>query len=501
MNPAILLSTVTLTLQVAALIVALVIGRAPGWRRVRILAVLAASAGAYSLSGLVAWAIGHSADVVWIAANVNFVAVGVHVAAWLWLSYTDANGSWRVLPAWVRRTAAGTVAVTTLLGATGLAHDLGSYSTVAVPSLGYSFGRVELTPLGMAGAALVLGVVLLSLVRQLRALRGGARGAGYIVGGFVVLLAAGVEEALVASGVIDFMFLAEVGYLALVIPVTEQFIARFVDDAHRLEELTAQLNLDVRTATEERDAARQALEVQQRFAALGRVAGGIGHEINNPLQVLLLNLEELAERHLRDASTETHEALAEATAAADRIGRVVAAVRAYAQPLAMAAAPIELRDVVEAAARSVRTESRSVPNLRVGHERAPAVQGDPERLTQLVAAAIGNAAKVLERRGTFGEIRVRTGSTPSGEAFVEVADNGPGFPPRVLERLDSFVSSTREAAGASGLGLFVARAIVEAHGGTLELGRSELGGALFRVRLPPASAPRDSLPRPAATTP
>jgi signal transduction histidine kinase len=501
MNPAILLSTVTLTLQVAALIVALVIGGAPGWRRVRILAVLAASAGVYSLSSLVTWAIGHSATVTWIGANLNFVVVGVHVAAWLWFSYTDLSGSWRVLPTWVRRTAVTTVAVTALLGISGLAHDVGSYSIVAVPRLGYSFGRVELTPLGMAGAALILGVVLLSLVRQVRALRAGARGAGFIVAGFVVLLLAGVEEALVAAGVIDFMFLAELGYLALVIPVTEQFIARFVDDAHRLEEVTAQLNMDVRTATEELDAARQALEVQQRFAAIGRIAGGIGHEINNPLQVLLLNLEELAERHLRDASTETHEALAEATAAADRIGGVVAAVRAYAQPLAMAAAPIALGDVVETAVRSVRTGSRSQTNLRVAHDRAPTVQGDPERLAQLVAAAIGNAAKVLERRGTFGEIRVRTGSAPAGEAFIEVADNGPGFPPRVLERLDAFVTSTREAAGASGLGLFVARSIVEAHGGRLELGRSDLGGALFRVRLPSASAPRNLSPAPAVTTP
>jgi hypothetical protein len=201
-NPAILLSVVTLSLQVAALVIALVIGRAPGWRRVRIVAVLAGSAGAYSLSSLLGWVFEHSPDVVWTVANTNLIFVGIHVAGWLWFSYSDANGSWRTLPRWARRTALGTIAVTTMVGGSGLAHDLASFQIVRVESLGYEFGRVTFTAAGSAAAALVIIILLLAMARQVAEARRGTRGSIAVVLGFVVLLLAGVEEALVAAGVV-----------------------------------------------------------------------------------------------------------------------------------------------------------------------------------------------------------------------------------------------------------------------------------------------------------
>jgi signal transduction histidine kinase len=483
-NPAILLSVVTLSLQVAALVIALMIGRAPGWRRVRIVAILAGSAGLYSLSSLLGWVFEHSPEVVWTVANTNFIFVGFHVSGWLCFSHADVSGSWRALPTWVKRAAIGTITLTTLIGATGLAHDLSSFTSVRVDSLGYEFGRVTFTPVGSVAAAVVLAMLLLAMAKQVAEVRRGTRGSLAVVAGFIVLLLAGIEEALVAADLLDFMFLAEVGYLALVTPVVAQLVGRFVDDARRLEVLNAWLTSEVETATHERDDARHALDTQQRFASIGRIAGGIGHEINNPLQVLSLNLAELQEADLRVAGPRAREAVAAAIDATERIGRVLAAVQAYAQPLAMAPAPIALRDVVEGALAALRTRGRSMPSIRVTHEPSPPVRGDPARLRELVVAAVINAAKAVVHRGEFGEIRLRTGSNAAKEAVIEIGDNGRGFPARAIEHLEDFLTSAREAAGASGLGLFVARAVVEAHGGTLELGKADAGGALMRVRLP-----------------
>ena len=485
MNPAIILSVVTLSLQVAALVIALMIGRAPGWRRVRIVALLAGSAGLYSLSSLLGWVFEHSPEVVWTVANTNFIFVGIHVSGWLWFSHADVSGSWRDLPKWVQRAAVGTIALTAAIGATGLAHDLSSFQTIRVESLGYEFGRVTLTPIGSIAAALVLVILLLAMAKQVAEVRRGTRGSVAVVAGFVALLLLGVEEALVAAGLIDFMFLAEVGYLALVVPVVAQLVGRFVDDAHRLAVLTEWLAAEVETATHERDDARRALDTQQRFAAIGRIVGGIGHEINNPLQVLGLNLAELQESDLDAAGPHAKDAVRAATEATDRIGRVLAAVQAYAQPLTMAAEPIALREVVDGAIAVVRAKGRVLPSIRATHDPSPSVRGDPDRLRELVVAAIANAAKAVAHRGEFGEIRLRTGSNPAKEGVIEIADNGRGFPAHTIQRLEDYLTRSREAAGTSGLGLFVARAIVEAHGGTLDLTRSDAGGALLRVRLPP----------------
>jgi signal transduction histidine kinase len=485
-NPAILLSVVTLSLQVAALVIALMIGRAPGWRRVRIVALLAGSAGLYSLSSLLGWVFEHSPEVVWTVANTNFIFVGIHVSAWLWFSHADTRGSWRDLPRWVKRTVLGTITLTTAIGASGLAHDLSSFAIVRVDSLGYEFGRVTFAPVGTAGAALVLVVLLLAMARQVAEVRRGTPGSRAVVAGFVVLLLLGVEEALVAADVIDFMFLAEVGYLALVTPVVAQLVSRFVADARRLEVLSEWLAAEVETATHERDDARHALDTQRRFAAIGRIAGGIGHEVNNPLQVLTLNLAELQEADLDAAGAHAKGAVRAAVEATDRIQRVLAAVRAYARPLTMAPVPVVLREVVEQAVAEVRALGRVMPAMRVTHDPAPSVRGDPDRLRELVVAAIANATKALAHRGEFGEIRVRTGSNPAKEAVLEVADNGRGFPAHAVEHLADYLTGSREAAGASGLGLFVARSVVEAHGGGLDLARSEAGGALLRVRLPAA---------------
>ena len=488
MNIVLGLALFTLALQAGAVVTAFAIARAPGWRRARILGVLALTAGLYSLVDLFAALAERSAPTSAINTSVNLTVAAAHVSTWLWYSFGNERGSWRALPAWVRRLALGNFALAGLIAVTGRAVRWGDLHEVNLPSLGVSFVGVPLSTLGSLAVVFMLTTLAICLVEQVRQARRGVPGARAIVAGLVFFMLCGVEEAFVAAGALEFIFLAPVGYLALIVPVTGQLLRRFIDDAHRLKDLSSRLTHDVRTVTHERDAAREALAAQERFAALGRIAGGVGHEVNNPLQYLTLNLEDLRDHHLPSPTPEAAAAISQSFEASDRIRRIVDGLRAYAPTVAPRLEAIDPRQVVLAALRIAGPRVRHLPTLRPTLEPVPRVLADEGKLVQAVVNAVVNASIAVTRiGGPTPSIEIRTFTAPAGDAVIEVRDNGPGFPRELLPRLGEPFVSTRVTTGGTGLGLFVVRGIVDAHGGVLELENSRGGGAVLRIRLPAAA--------------
>jgi signal transduction histidine kinase len=482
------LALFTLALQAGAAVIAFAIARAPGWRRARILGALAVTAGAYSLMDLVFGLATRTATTSGLNTSINLVVGAAHVSAWVWYSFADADGSWRAMPRWVRGLALGNLGLAALVSLSGQAVAWGALNSVSVPWLGISFASAPLSTLGTLAVAVILSTLFVCLLEQVRKARLGVPGAGPIVAGFVFFMLCGVEEAAVAAGWFEFIYLAEIGYLGLVVPVTAQLLRRFIDDAHRLTDLSSRLTAEVRTATHERDAAREALAAQERFAALGRIAGGVGHEINNPLQSLTLSLEELRDQHMADAPPAAMEALAQSFEAADRIRRIVDGLRAYAQASPPRLEAIDPRDVVLSALRVAGPRLRDVPEVRPRLDPVPRVLADEGKLVQAVVNALVNASlAVTGQPGRASAIEVHTYTGQAGDAVIEVRDNGPGFPTQLLPRLGEPFVSTRVASGGTGLGLFVVRGIVDAHGGRLELENARGGGAVLRLRLPAAA--------------
>lgn len=107
----------------------------------------------------------------------------------------------------------------------------------------------------------------------------------------------------------------------------------------------------------------------------------------------------------------------------------------------------------------------------------PEMWGDPDRLTQVFANLVENAL----RHGA-GTVQIRLRSAGDG-AVVEVSDEGPGVDPRDVPHLFTKFWKTGRRGG-TGLGLFVARGLFEAHGGTIQVGPGTRGGARFTVHLP-----------------
>jgi signal transduction histidine kinase len=109
------------------------------------------------------------------------------------------------------------------------------------------------------------------------------------------------------------------------------------------------------------------------------------------------------------------------------------------------------------------------------------VEIDPHRIRQVLGNLISNALDQMPEGGALS----MTARRESGQVVIEVADSGPGIPPDRLEQVFQRFAKSSDSTG-SGLGLSIARDLVEAHGGTLDAGNRPEGGAVFTVRLPTA---------------
>jgi PAS domain S-box-containing protein len=242
------------------------------------------------------------------------------------------------------------------------------------------------------------------------------------------------------------------------------------------------------TATQE---LRARLVAAERVAAMGTLAAGVGHEINNPLAYLELGLDQAA-RSLGQGAAGVPAALAgieEAREGAERIRLIVQDLRMFSREGGEGHMPVDLREVVALALRMTRHVLRNRARVTQELGPLPRVLGSEARLGQVVLNLLVNAMQALpESEPERQEVRVRTCTAPDGRAQVEVSDTGRGVPPEVLPHIFEPFFTTKSSGEGTGLGLSICRQIVRAHGGEV-LVRSEPGkGSVFTVLLPAAPA-------------
>ncbi len=498
MNWAVALAIVACTLHAATTITMFLLGRAPGWARVRIVGFIALTATCYNAIDI--WAVsGHRSDAAlgWVL-RLNLSNAALHAAAWIWFTFADADGRWASVPRRVRRGTLAALGVVLALAASGLVVSSDPPMRLWLPSVGVEYDGPRTSLLGDLGVAVVFALFFVVVWTQARRALDGDRSARRLFAGYVVFLACTIEEALVTAGVFEFVFLADLGFVFAVLPIGWDIVTRFLDDARRLQAQTAQLAGEVQARTQERDAAREALVEQERLAALGRLAAGVGHEVNNPLQYLQFSLEELREV-FRERGHPEPEVLQDAFDGADRIRRVVEGLRVYSAGAATEIrTPVDVREVVRTALRVAGPQLRHVAKIETALEDVPLVLADEARLVQVVVNPLVNAAQALAGTSRPGIIGLWTRTSPAGDALIEISDNGTGISPEVLARLGEPYVTTRARTGGTGLGLFVTRGIVDAHGGTLHVESKTGGGTRVVVRLPAmprgVETPRPSQP-------
>jgi signal transduction histidine kinase len=245
---------------------------------------------------------------------------------------------------------------------------------------------------------------------------------------------------------------------------------------------TADARRRERAATVALDAARARVVQSEKLAALGQLAAAIAHEVRNPLAVVRSAAQGLGET-LPPDDAEGQRAASFIVAEVDRLTSVVGSLLAFARPLPLQTRPTAIRDVVERAVTLAGAELER-KRLRLAVDESPAlpvVHADGDLVCQVLVGLLANA---VEATPPGGEIVVRARPADGG-VEVAVADGGAGVAPELRARVFEPFFTTRP--NGTGLGLAVARQIVEAHGGRIDVGDRPGGGACFTVRLPAAA--------------
>jgi signal transduction histidine kinase len=242
------------------------------------------------------------------------------------------------------------------------------------------------------------------------------------------------------------------------------------------------LEARAREETHVRDLERQLFHAE-RLTTAGRLAAGIAHEINNPLEGMA-NYLSLARGALERGDVESARRRLEGVRQGlDRAALVVRQVLAHADPAKAPRTTVDLNRVLAESTEFVRSrpEFASVRFESALAESPLTVEGNPIMLGQVALNLIVNAC---EAQPGGGEVRVSSRAA-EGSVLAEVADRGPGIAAADRERIFEPFFSTKNS---TGLGLSICHAIVRQHGGRLESRPRPDGGTVFQMTLPAAPA-------------
>jgi signal transduction histidine kinase len=276
----------------------------------------------------------------------------------------------------------------------------------------------------------------------------------------------------------------------------------------------------VRRAKEQ---AERELAHGEKMVLLGQLSAGIAHEINNPITSINLNMETLKDysekiRHMFAMGTskllaedtddpedlrrrwnearewlrlnerrvtmlvDDLERLAQETLdGGHRVADITQRLRRFSRQERQEPVDIDLEECMETALKIGWNEIKSKAVVTKDFESPlPHVKGHPNQLTQVLLNLVVNAAQAIPGRGTI-HIGIHSSG---GLALITVRDSGRGIAPENLTKLFTPFFTTKSSGEGTGLGLYVSRGIIDAHGGTIHVENAAEGGAMFTIELP-----------------
>ena len=225
----------------------------------------------------------------------------------------------------------------------------------------------------------------------------------------------------------------------------------------------------------------------EKLAAIGQLAAGVMHEINNPLATISACVAAVQGRLPPEPGpgTPTAEYLEIIDKEVDRCSRIVDGLLDFSRPKAAAKGPVSVNALVDETLFLLKHHQRfkRLQVTRALEPDLPAAIGSAEQLTQVFMALMLNALDAMEQGG---QLTVRTGRNPAraDEVVVQVEDTGVGIPHADQTKIFEPFYTTKPPGRGTGLGLSVCYGIVENHRGRIQVESSPGRGATFRVYLP-----------------
>lgn len=230
-------------------------------------------------------------------------------------------------------------------------------------------------------------------------------------------------------------------------------------------------------------------ELRERMVSLGTLSAGLAHEMNNPLSFALGNVQYLREITPQpdDDAAPWHQELApvleEVETGLERMSTIVADLRAFLSRPDDDSESVDLREVVQTAARIVGSSVRRCARLEIDLGSHSQVKGTLARLSQVFISLLLNAAKAIPTAEPDRHLVTIRSRNRAQEVEIEVSDTGVGIPPDQLAHIFDPFFTTRRVGEGMGLGLSVCHHIVSSVGGRISVTSEEGRGTTFHVHL------------------
>lgn len=298
------------------------------------------------------------------------------------------------------------------------------------------------------------------------------------------------------------------------------FVGIATDITQSVEDSRIKKELQERIETREQERDRLALELRmaQKLEAVGRLAAGVAHEINTPMQYVADNVTFLSDsvddlarvigayrvdRTHGDATaaeveveyllTELPKAMQRTRDGIRRVTDIVRAMKEFSHPSSDAHSPADLNKALETTLEIARSEYKHIATVELKAGPLPLVACNIGELNQVFLNLLVNAAHAIEASGkdaAAGRIRIVT-QHAGAELIITFEDNGCGIEPENLDKIFDPFFTTKEVGRGTGQGLAISRSIVvDRHGGGLDVHSIAGTGTRFTIRLPVTDAGR-----------
>jgi signal transduction histidine kinase len=262
----------------------------------------------------------------------------------------------------------------------------------------------------------------------------------------------------------------------------------------RLEALVRDVSERKKLDDETRDIYHQLLQAE-KMAALGQTVSGVAHELNNPLATILSWAERLSQR--TSLEEPVRRGLETILSESERAARIVRNLLTFARKRQTTRAMVDVNQVLRETL-ALRAYEQHVTNITVIDALAaglPQVFADGHQVQQVLLNLIINAEQAMLSANGRGTLVVRTWHDADQESVIlEINDDGPGIPDDLQPKIFDPFFTTKEVGKGTGLGLTVAYAIVQEHGGRIRLESRPNGGASFYIEMPVSGAKLPPMP-------